>query len=182
MPMCFFWLISPLFRCQPTGWLAESGDYISYSFFGSETLVRTAKVGFVFPKSVHNLNPHLELQNAGGPCQVIVSRWETHQLPRSLSPSGIWSQNSPHVWVSNASRRLLPSFFLHSDQFVPFNSKRELSIQSKFRLHETFTTHFTFEIWHISKLMKLLESNVMWDLIWPLRTLLDFRVAMIVVG
>uniref|UniRef100_A0A8C0YQT1 Glycerophosphocholine phosphodiesterase 1 n=1 Tax=Cyprinus carpio carpio TaxID=630221 RepID=A0A8C0YQT1_CYPCA len=52
-----------------------------------KTLVRTAKVGFVFPKSVHNLNPHLELQNAGGPCQVIVSRWETHQLPRSLSPS-----------------------------------------------------------------------------------------------
>uniref|UniRef100_A0A673JI64 Glycerophosphocholine phosphodiesterase GPCPD1-like n=1 Tax=Sinocyclocheilus rhinocerous TaxID=307959 RepID=A0A673JI64_9TELE len=44
-------------------------------------------LGFVFPKSVHNLNPHLKLQNAGGPCQVIVSRWETHQLPRSLSPS-----------------------------------------------------------------------------------------------
>uniref|UniRef100_A0A8C1I112 Glycerophosphocholine phosphodiesterase 1 n=1 Tax=Cyprinus carpio carpio TaxID=630221 RepID=A0A8C1I112_CYPCA len=34
----------------------------------------------------------LESKNAGGPCQVIVSRWETHQLPRSLSPS-----------VSNAS-------------------------------------------------------------------------------
>uniref|UniRef100_A0A673J7Z9 Glycerophosphocholine phosphodiesterase GPCPD1-like n=1 Tax=Sinocyclocheilus rhinocerous TaxID=307959 RepID=A0A673J7Z9_9TELE len=29
----------------------------------------------------------LESKNAGGPCQVIVSRWETHQLPRSLSPS-----------------------------------------------------------------------------------------------
>jgi len=48
-----------------------------------------AKVGFVFPKSVHNLNPHLELQNDGDPCQVIVNRWETHQMPRSLSPSGI---------------------------------------------------------------------------------------------
>ncbi|XP_056301477.1 glycerophosphocholine phosphodiesterase GPCPD1 [Danio aesculapii] len=29
----------------------------------------------------------LESKNAGGPCQVIVNRWETHQLPRSLSPS-----------------------------------------------------------------------------------------------
>uniref|UniRef100_A0A671NZF4 Glycerophosphocholine phosphodiesterase GPCPD1-like n=1 Tax=Sinocyclocheilus anshuiensis TaxID=1608454 RepID=A0A671NZF4_9TELE len=28
----------------------------------------------------------LESKNAGGPCQVIVSRWETHQLPRSLKP------------------------------------------------------------------------------------------------
>lgn len=97
MTMCFLWLIGPPFRCQPTGWLAESGEYASYSFFGSETLVWMAKVGFVFPKSVHNLNPHLELQNAGGPCQVIVNRWETHQLPRSLSPSGIWSQNSAHM-------------------------------------------------------------------------------------
>lgn len=132
MPMCFFWLISPLFRCQPAGWLVESGDYISYSFFGSETLVWMAKVGFVFPKFVHNLNPHLELQNAGGPCQVIVNRWETHQLPRSLSPSGIWFQNSPHVWVSNATRRLLPSFLLHSDQFVSFNSKCALSIHAEF--------------------------------------------------
>uniref|UniRef100_A0A3B4CPK0 Glycerophosphocholine phosphodiesterase 1 n=1 Tax=Pygocentrus nattereri TaxID=42514 RepID=A0A3B4CPK0_PYGNA len=29
----------------------------------------------------------LESKNAGGPCQVIVNKWETHQLPRSLSPS-----------------------------------------------------------------------------------------------
>lgn len=29
----------------------------------------------------------LEAKNAGGPCQVVVNRWETHQLPRSMSPS-----------------------------------------------------------------------------------------------
>uniref|UniRef100_A0AAR2M659 GP-PDE domain-containing protein n=1 Tax=Pygocentrus nattereri TaxID=42514 RepID=A0AAR2M659_PYGNA len=27
----------------------------------------------------------LESKNAGGPCQVIVNKWETHQLPRSLN-------------------------------------------------------------------------------------------------
>lgn len=82
-----------------TNWLAGRKWWIClfFFFFGSKTLVWMTKVGFVFPKSVHNLNPHLELQNAGGPCQVIVSRWETHQMPRSLSPSGIWSQNSAHV-------------------------------------------------------------------------------------
>ncbi|TRY88498.1 hypothetical protein DNTS_005172 [Danionella cerebrum] len=42
---------------------------------GSETKYRYFK-GFV-----------LESTNAGGPCQVIVNRWETHQLPRHLSPS-----------------------------------------------------------------------------------------------
>uniref|UniRef100_A0A3B4CMH9 Glycerophosphocholine phosphodiesterase 1 n=1 Tax=Pygocentrus nattereri TaxID=42514 RepID=A0A3B4CMH9_PYGNA len=29
----------------------------------------------------------LESKNAGGPCQVIVNKWETHQLPRSLNTS-----------------------------------------------------------------------------------------------
>ncbi|KAI5611240.1 glycerophosphocholine phosphodiesterase GPCPD1 isoform X1, partial [Silurus asotus] len=29
----------------------------------------------------------LEAKNAGGPCQVIVNNWETHQQPRSLSSS-----------------------------------------------------------------------------------------------
>ncbi|XP_076872926.1 glycerophosphocholine phosphodiesterase GPCPD1 isoform X2 [Brachyhypopomus gauderio] len=29
----------------------------------------------------------LDTKNAGGPCQVIVNKWETHQQPRSLSPS-----------------------------------------------------------------------------------------------
>ncbi|KAK2883896.1 hypothetical protein Q8A67_017533 [Cirrhinus molitorella] len=42
---------------------------------GAETKYRYFK-GFI-----------LESKNAGGPCQVIVNRWETHQLPRSLSPS-----------------------------------------------------------------------------------------------
>lgn len=139
MPMCFFWLISPLFTV---------GDYISYSFLGSETLVWMAKASFVFPKSVHKLNLHLELQDASGPCQVIVNRWETHQLPRSLSPSGIWSQNSPHVWVSNATRRLLPSFLLHSDQFVPFNSKCALSIHAEFSFFKDNMKHSP----HISRL------------------------------
>lgn len=31
----------------------------------------------------------LELQNAGDPCQVIVSVWETHHHPRTMSPTGI---------------------------------------------------------------------------------------------
>lgn len=31
----------------------------------------------------------LELQNAGEPCQVIVSVWETHHHPRTMSPKGI---------------------------------------------------------------------------------------------
>lgn len=36
----------------------------------------------------------LELQNAGDPCQVIVSVWETHHHPRTMSPTGIepWIQ------------------------------------------------------------------------------------------
>nr|XP_020459387.1 glycerophosphocholine phosphodiesterase GPCPD1 isoform X2 [Monopterus albus] len=29
----------------------------------------------------------LELQSAGGPCQVIVNMWETHQHPRTMSPT-----------------------------------------------------------------------------------------------
>ncbi|XP_057208392.1 glycerophosphocholine phosphodiesterase GPCPD1 [Triplophysa rosa] len=42
---------------------------------GTETKYRYFK-GFFF-----------ESKNADGPCQVIVNRWETHQQPRSLSPS-----------------------------------------------------------------------------------------------
>ncbi|XP_062406145.1 glycerophosphocholine phosphodiesterase GPCPD1 isoform X2 [Sardina pilchardus] len=30
----------------------------------------------------------LENKNAGGPCQVIVNRWETHLHPRALNPTG----------------------------------------------------------------------------------------------
>lgn len=30
----------------------------------------------------------LEHKSAGGPCQVVVNRWETHQHPRALNPSG----------------------------------------------------------------------------------------------
>lgn len=30
----------------------------------------------------------LELQNAGEPCHVIVSVWETHHHPRTMSPTG----------------------------------------------------------------------------------------------
>lgn len=35
------------------------------------------------------LYPTLELQSAGGPCQVIVNMWETHHQPRTMSPTGI---------------------------------------------------------------------------------------------
>lgn len=34
----------------------------------------------------------LELQSAGGPCQVIVNMWETHHRPRTMSPTGIDQQ------------------------------------------------------------------------------------------
>lgn len=31
----------------------------------------------------------LELQSAGGPCQVIINMWETHHQPRTMIPTGI---------------------------------------------------------------------------------------------
>lgn len=36
----------------------------------------------------------LELQSAGGPCQVIVNMWETHHRPRTMSPTGIDQQKT----------------------------------------------------------------------------------------
>ena len=39
---------------------------------------------------LHDLNTVLNnFQSAGGPCQVIVLKWETHQQPRTMSPTGI---------------------------------------------------------------------------------------------
>ncbi|XP_051730716.1 glycerophosphocholine phosphodiesterase GPCPD1 isoform X1 [Ctenopharyngodon idella] len=59
---------------------------------GSETRYRYFKGFILESKTHHNLCDVNQLAgwqkvNAGGPCQVIVNRWETHQLPRSLSPS-----------------------------------------------------------------------------------------------
>uniref|UniRef100_A0A8C7JN09 Glycerophosphocholine phosphodiesterase 1 n=1 Tax=Oncorhynchus kisutch TaxID=8019 RepID=A0A8C7JN09_ONCKI len=41
----------------------------------------------------------LESKSAGGPCQVIVTKWETHQQPRLMSPTGIYTRTIPGlVW------------------------------------------------------------------------------------
>ncbi|XP_026886276.2 glycerophosphocholine phosphodiesterase GPCPD1 isoform X3 [Electrophorus electricus] len=44
--------------------------------------------GFFLESKISTISDCLaERVNAGGPCQVIVNKWETHQQPRSLSPS-----------------------------------------------------------------------------------------------
>uniref|UniRef100_A0A673ZM02 Glycerophosphocholine phosphodiesterase 1 n=1 Tax=Salmo trutta TaxID=8032 RepID=A0A673ZM02_SALTR len=41
----------------------------------------------------------LESKSAGGPCQVIVTKWETHQQPRLMNPTGIYTRTIPGlVW------------------------------------------------------------------------------------
>uniref|UniRef100_A0A8C2ZRL0 Glycerophosphocholine phosphodiesterase 1 n=1 Tax=Cyclopterus lumpus TaxID=8103 RepID=A0A8C2ZRL0_CYCLU len=61
------------FRFQQGGLTAPGGDcekYSNVSDLKTLTLYQT-----------------LELQSAGGPCQVIVNMWETHQQPRMMSPT-----------------------------------------------------------------------------------------------
>ena len=97
-------LTNPFSRFQPSaadrpGW--GSGDYIS-SNSSSHTLVRQrlslgdqteTYCSSLYDLKTLTLYPTLDLQSAGGPCQVIVNVWETHHQPRTMSPAGIKAKN-----------------------------------------------------------------------------------------
>lgn len=70
-----------------------------------------------------NIYQTLEFQNAGDPCQVIVSVWETHHHPRTMSPTGIepWMQWKlfKNPWNDSVFCCMFPRGLLFYGELVP---------------------------------------------------------------
>uniref|UniRef100_A0AAY4AYS9 Glycerophosphocholine phosphodiesterase GPCPD1 n=1 Tax=Denticeps clupeoides TaxID=299321 RepID=A0AAY4AYS9_9TELE len=72
----------------------------------------------------------LESKSEGGPCQVIISKWETHQQPRTLSPSdGV--ENVDSGWLTCQTEIRLR---LHCSVKQPVSITKKKFKKSRFRL------------------------------------------------
>uniref|UniRef100_A0A8C2ZTR6 Glycerophosphocholine phosphodiesterase 1 n=1 Tax=Cyclopterus lumpus TaxID=8103 RepID=A0A8C2ZTR6_CYCLU len=87
----------------------------------------------------------LELQSAGGPCQVIVNMWETHQQPRMMSPTGIeWRD---FIFIVNYGVNCVDSGWLtcqteirlrlHHSKMPPVSITKKKYKRSRFRIKLT---------------------------------------------
>uniref|UniRef100_A0A8C8IS07 Glycerophosphocholine phosphodiesterase 1 n=1 Tax=Oncorhynchus tshawytscha TaxID=74940 RepID=A0A8C8IS07_ONCTS len=83
----------------------------------------------------------LESKSAGGPCQVIVTKWETHQQPRLMSPTGIYTRTIPDGSVCMDSGWLTCQteirLRLHFSKTSPVSITKKKYKKSRFRIKLT---------------------------------------------
>ncbi|KAK0139287.1 Glycerophosphocholine phosphodiesterase GPCPD1 [Merluccius polli] len=93
--------------------------------------------------SYHPSDPKAETESAAGSCQVIVTKWETHQQPRTMTPSESHMKNDDGQFGNHAGVDCVDSGWLtcqtevrlrlHHSKSAPVSITKKKFKKSRFR-------------------------------------------------
>lgn len=103
----------------------------------------------------------LKLQSAGGPPQVIVNMWETHQQPRTMNPTGIEQQG----WWLGLGKKRVP--YSNPSPAPPTSHHRhDLATNVQNRTQFVFVNQIFFLFFSLSERLSAITGKVSCLMVW----------------